>query len=200
MSLSSAKLPALLLLFLLTSISFHGKAQSPPGNLAQQYDEIVNRAGSYNGYKNIRLDRIQRLWGNVIDSLQHERQLLNDARLKLSSHNEIVAGLKTELENKQQELAESKASVSEMGLLGISLSKTVYNIVMWGAVLILIAALVFSIMHSKTCLREARYRNGLYNELFEEFREYRSKSNEKEIRLARELQTERNRVAELTGK
>ncbi len=200
MSVNSIKLSSIFVLSFFLIISFQGYAQLSPGTLSQQYDETVNRAGSYNGYKNIRLDRIQRLWKNVTDSVQHERQLLNDANLKLASHNEIVSQLKTELDNKQEELTASRASVNEMSFLGISLTKPAYNTLMWGLILALLAAVIFSFLHSKTSLREARYRNELYSDLFEEFREYRSKSNEKEVRLARELQTERNKVAELTGK
>jgi hypothetical protein len=40
----------------------------------------------------------------------------------------------------------------------------------------------------------------LYNELDEEYKAYKVKSNEKEKKLARELQTERNKLDELLGR
>jgi len=47
--------------------------------------------------------------------------------------------------------------------------------------------------------REAKYRTQLYNELEEEYKNYKVKANEKEKKLARELQTERNRLDDLLG-
>jgi hypothetical protein len=48
--------------------------------------------------------------------------------------------------------------------------------------------------------REANYRSKLYNELEEDYKTYKAKANEKEKKLARELQTERNKLDELLGK
>ena len=42
--------------------------------------------------------------------------------------------------------------------------------------------------------REATYRTKLYTELEEEYKTFKAKANEKEKKLARELQTERNKL------
>ena len=47
---------------------------------------------------------------------------------------------------------------------------------------------------------EAKHRTELYEEIEEEFKTYKAKANEKELRLARELQTERNKLDELLGR
>ena len=47
---------------------------------------------------------------------------------------------------------------------------------------------------------EARHRTELYEEIEEEFKTYKAKATEKELKLARELQTERNKLDELLGR
>ena len=71
---------------------------------------------------------------------------------------------------------------------------------LWGALLLLAAGLIFAISRMRSAVKEASYRSGLYEQLFLELCEHRSKANEREKKLARELQTARNRVEELTGK
>jgi len=83
---------------------------------------------------------------------------------------------------------------------GISLSKGVYNLLMWGLVIILAIAVVVVIAKTGSYKHEAAYRTGLYSELEEEFKTYKTKANDKEKKLARELQTERNKVDELMGR
>jgi hypothetical protein len=71
---------------------------------------------------------------------------------------------------------------------------------MWGLVILLGAIAGIVIARSGRFKYEADYRIKLYNELEEEFKGYKSKANDKEKKLARELQTERNKVDELMGR
>lgn len=48
--------------------------------------------------------------------------------------------------------------------------------------------------------KEAYYRIHLFEELTEEFKNFKTKANEKEKRLARELQTERNALEEMLSR
>jgi len=74
------------LALLIICISINASAQQPGSTLAQQYDEVVNKAGSYQGHKEIRETKLQALWRNVTDSLQREKQLLIESRAKLAKN------------------------------------------------------------------------------------------------------------------
>ena len=71
---------------------------------------------------------------------------------------------------------------------------------MWGLVVILVVVAVVLISRSAVYRNEAKYRTQLYTEIEEDFKNYKVKANEKEKKLARELQTERNKLDELMGK
>ena len=140
------------------------------------------------------------LWKNMRDTLNTERRKLREAQAKLATQAQDINTLKTDVSVKDQTLSESNAKRDEISLLGISLTKSSYNLLMWGLVIAfgIIAAVV--IARSGAHSREARYRTKLYEELDEEYKAYKSKANEKEKKLARELQTERNKLDELLGR
>jgi hypothetical protein len=140
------------------------------------------------------------LWKNMRDTLTTERRKLATAEAKLDAQTKDIASLKTDVTTKDQTLSESNAKRDEINLLGISLTKASYNLLMWGLVIAfgVIAAVV--IARSGAHSREAKYRIKLYEELDEEYKAYKSKANEKEKKLARELQTERNKLDELLGR
>lgn len=188
------------LLFLIICTTVNVQAQTPGTSLAQQYQDVVVRSGSYQGFKEIRQDKIELFWKNIQDTLTRERQLRNEANAKIQGSAQTVNQSKTELESVQKQLEESKASVNQVNLLGIPVDKGTYSMIMWGIVGLLTAGLVFAIYRSKSSVNEARYRSGLFNDLTEEFQKHKAAANEKEKKLARELQTERNRIAELTGR
>lgn len=188
----------LLLLIIYTTLNV--QAQKPGTTLSQQYQDVVINSGSYQGFKEIRQDKLDLFWKNISDTLNKERALLAEAKAKLGSNDQAALSTKSELENARKEVAQSKARVDQISLMGMYLEKGTYNMVMWGLVLLLGAGLAFAIYRSSSSLKEARYRTGLYNDLSEEFQKHKVNSNEKEKKLARELQTERNRIAEITGR
>jgi predicted O-linked N-acetylglucosamine transferase (SPINDLY family) len=140
------------------------------------------------------------LWKNMRDTLNTERRKLAEAQSKLAIQTKDINTLKTDVTTKDQTLSESNAKRDEISLLGISLTKSSYNLLMWGLVIAFGAIAAVVIARSGAHTREARYRIKLYEELDEEYKTYKSKANEKEKKLARELQTERNKLDELLGR
>jgi hypothetical protein len=143
---------------------------------------------------------VSALWKNMRDTLTIERRKLKEAQTKLAAQTQDIATLKTDVATKDQTLSESNAKRDEIKLVGISFTKATYNIVMWGLVIVFGLAAAIVIARSGAHSREAKYRIKLYNELDEEYKTYKVKANEKEKKLARELQTERNKLDELLGR
>jgi len=139
---------------------------------------------------------IEAMWKNFNDTLRGVRNQLKAANDKTVEQTKTITGLQADVASKEEALTKTDA----ISFLGIDLSKSTYNIIMWGLVLIIgiIAAVV--ITRSGGYRKEAVYRITLYNELEEEFKTFKVKANEKEKKLARELQTERNKLDELNGR
>jgi hypothetical protein len=143
------------------------------------------------------------LWKNMNDTLTKVRNDAKAALAKQSTNAKLIDSLKTVAANASKEPAASGASSSPsdtISLLGISMSKSSYNLVMISLVVGLAIALAVVIGTTAKHKHEARHRTELYEEMEEEFKAYKAKATEKELKLARELQTERNKLDELLGR
>jgi len=143
---------------------------------------------------------ITSFYKNLKDTINIERRKREEAETKLAAQTKTTSDLQTNVSEKEKSLAQSNARVNSVNFLGVYIDKSVYNLIMWGLVIALGATAAIVIARSGSHSREARYRINLYNELEEEFKTYKAKANEKEKKLARELQTERNKVDELMGR
>jgi preprotein translocase subunit SecG len=143
------------------------------------------------------------LWKNVTDTLTKVRNDAKSAQAKVSADDKLIDSLKTAAINAAKEQASAQASSAPsdtISMFGISLSKSTYNMVMVSLVVGLALALTIVIGTTAKHKHEAKHRTELYEEIEEEFKTYKAKATEKELRLARELQTERNKLDELLGR
>ncbi len=136
-------------------------------------------------------------WKSASDTLKFYRQKQNEANSKLARQNKIIDSLKAQVTNKDEALS---TKVEEITFLGIQMPLSTYNIITWGLVIAFALTALIVISNSGRSRHEAKYRTSLYNELEEEFKTFKTKANDKEKKLARELQTERNKLEELLGK
>jgi len=184
--------------------------QAPPFKYHKptKEDTILMNDKSLNGQYRYLLTKIYHyqepfvtsLYRNLKDTIIADRRKLQEAETKLAAQNKTTNDLQSSVSEKEKSLAQSNARVNSVNFLGIYVDKSVYNLIMWGLVIILGATAAIVIFRSGSHSREARYRINLYNELDEEFKAYKAKANDKEKKLARELQTERNKVDELMGR
>ncbi len=175
-------------------------ATTAPVSLNAQYNELLKKSWSQQGYKVINVQRLNALWRNVQDSLRKEKVRAAKVQKQLGTQNERIQNLQAEASESRADLKESQASVNQISFLGMSVDRSTYSTVMWVLVLALALALATVIFTAGRSVREARYRRQLYDELASEYQTYKVKANDKEKKLARELQTERNRIEELLNR
>lgn len=179
------------------------KAYQPaPSNntLAGQYDELLKRSWMQQGYQVVNPNRLKNLWKSVQDSLRIYRTQASPLKAKIAEQEKTIQDLKAQVSEGEKNLEESKSSIDQVNFLGMGVDKSTYNTIMWGIVITLAAALLILLFTAGRSIREARYRRQLYDEVSAEYQAYKIKANDKEKKLARELQTERNRVEELQEK
>lgn len=178
-------------------------AQAPIPNyntLAGQYEDMTRHSWMQQGYQVLNPNRLKAFWRSVQDSLKAERKSTAPLKNKIAAQAKTIADLKAQVSTGEQNLEESQSSVNEVSFLGMRVDKSTYNTIMWGAVITLAAALLIVLFTAGKSIREAKYRRQLYDEVSAEYQAYKVKANDKEKKLARELQTERNRVEELLEK
>lgn len=182
-----------------------GKAQTSNTNIAQviidpslqgQYKELLEKSNSIKDYRVVKAAKLSSFWRNSMDTIKNERRELAKAKIQLQTQAKAIKALNQDLAINDKSLAESKAMIDEVKFLGISVSKSSYQIIMWGLILALSGGLGIITFLAKGYRKEATYRITLFQDLSEEFQTHKIKANEKEKRLARELQTEKNKLEE----
>jgi len=175
------------------------KAQMDPSQLNDkslngQYQYLLTKVYHY------QQPLLAALWKNAMDTLNASKNHLKEAQAKLGSQSKAVDSLKTTMTSKDQSLSESNAKADALSVFGVMVSKSNYNVVMFCLVGGLAAALAIVIITTAKHKHEAKYRTELYEEIEEEYKTFKAKAHEKELKLARELQTERNKLDDLLGK
>lgn len=143
---------------------------------------------------------VSSLWKSAMDTLTASKRQFKDAQSKVTAQGKLIDSLKNAVAGKDQTLTTSHERADEVNIFGISLSKTAYNLITWGLILLFGITAVSVIARSANYRHEAKEKAQLYQELEDEFKGYKTKANDKEKKLARELQTERNKVDELMGR
>ena len=181
----------LLLMFLLAGLRL--QAQS----INDQFKTVVEGSNNFQEYKVIKQTEIKTLWANTVDSLNRKEAKLNEIRQQLSNQKSDLKNQRTELASKEKMLQESLDSANSISLFGvIKMEKSSYRIVVWSLVAILMILIAVFYFTSNASRKEAKYRIKLFEEVQEEFKNYKLKTNENEKKLARALQDERNKLAE----
>nr|WP_121269373.1 hypothetical protein [Pedobacter schmidteae] len=168
--------------------------------LRGQYQLMLSKSKTLNGYKLVNPNRISAFWKNVNDTLATERRKSSNAIKKIKEYENNITDLKTQISGKENSLASSNAKVNEISFLGISFTKSTYSTIVWSLIVALAIALTIVILRSAKHIHEAKYRSNLYEEIAQEYQAYKTKANDKEKKLARELQDERNKLDELKNR
>ncbi|WP_432713635.1 hypothetical protein [Pedobacter sp.] len=187
---------ALLGMICLSQTSLAQDSTKVDSSLQGQYQLLLGKSRTLDGYKMVNPARLTTLWRNVKDTLSSERKELYKARTKIAEQQKSIIDLKELIDGNETALTTSKAKLNEITFLGISFSKSSYNTIVWTLIIIMALALAIIIFRSTKLLHEAKYRSNLYNEISAEYQSYKVKANDKEKKLARELQDERNKFEE----
>ena len=169
-------------------------------SLNGQYQFLLSRSRSVNGYKLVNPYRLTAVWKSVTDTLTKERAELAKAKAKILEQTQTINGLQSEVKGNETEVADTNAKIDEINFIGLSFTKGTYNIIVWSIIGVLAIALIVVITRSAKNVLEARHRTQLYEEITSEYQAFKTKANEKERKLARELQDERNIIEEMRGR
>ena len=169
-------------------------------SLKGQYELLLAKSKTINTYKLINPYRLSAFYKSVTDSIRTERLGHKKAATQIAGQAKEIAALNDQIKGKESSLASSNSKVNEISFIGIPFSKGSYNTMVWTIIIVLALALTFVTVRSAKSIHEAKYRSGLYEEISQEYQAYKVKANEKEKKLARELQDERNKMDELKNR
>ncbi len=190
------RISLLLSFFTILSLSAQETENPQPrvNTISQQFEDVLDNSNNYQDYKVVKLNSLNKLKANTADSISGYKVKISDLQAQIDTQQEEIKTLNNTLEETKTTLEETRAEKDSIYFLGMPMSKGGYMGMMWGIVAVLTLALVFFIFRfrgSNAHTQEARKKLA---DLEVEYDDYRKKALEKEQKMGRLLQDERNKA------
>jgi hypothetical protein len=165
--------------------------------LRERYLLLKSKSQNYQEYKVIKETVLDGVWKIVLDSMQAKQAAIRQSNAKV---NELQAELNKNidaLKAKESSMQEVVHASTHINVLGIDFDKGFFAGMVGVIVLILgltIAVIVYTLKMLRKNLTE---KVDLANAISAEYEDYKRKAMDKQTKLSRELQNERNKLQEL---
>ena len=165
--------------------------------LQERYLIMKTKSQTFNDYKVIKEVVLDGVWKITRDSIATRKAMLAKA-------NANIADLKTQVDSSKSALVQKEASMQDVlydsthiSVLGIPMGKSFFIGAVAGLLAVLILALVLVSGKLKLMYSSQNEKSELALAIHSEFEEYKRKALDKQTKLSRELQNERNKLAEI---
>lgn len=196
---------ALLIILFLTS-SLTSFSQTKPeeelslnnGTIDNQFEYVLRKSGNFKGtngqaYEAVKRSMFFTLRAHTIDSLNTLKSKLENSKNTTETQQKEINALKTKLNSTQSTLEATNSEKNSMSLLGMQMSKTNYNVLMWTIIAALLALFILFVYKFKSSNAVTRDAKKALQEIEDEFDEHRRIALEREQKVRRQLQDEINK-------
>ncbi|WP_028980557.1 hypothetical protein [Sporocytophaga myxococcoides] len=166
-------------------------------SLGQKWEKVVQEAENYQNYKVIKKTELNDLWKVISDSLAKSKS-------DLASEKSLVLNQSNEISQLQKETAELKSNLDiaiaakdGISFLGMTINKYTYATILWCLFAIACGGCAFLYFQFHNSNKVTVQKIGEYDELFNNFEEYKKNAIEKERKLKRDLQTYMNTIEDM---
>ncbi len=166
-------------------------------SLSSQYQELKKESNNYQVYKVVRETSLDALFKGVTDSINAYRSEIATLNAEQNTLNKTVGSLKSQVNEREESLADQEYQIEHMSFLGMSLTKGTYVTFTWVLIFILLTVAVVLYLRFNTANRVTVRTKSEYDALQSDFEAQKQRARETETKIKRELQTELNRVEEL---
>lgn len=163
------------------------------GPIAEQFEFILENSNKYEDYKVIKQVWIEKLQKNVADSIHAIQKELSAEAAKVAEQQTEIEKLKAEFAAVNQKINDLNTEKESISLLGIQLSKSSYQSVMWGIIGVLAILWLFFTYKFKSSNAITKEAKTKLAETEQEFEEHRKRALEREQQVRRKLQDELNK-------
>jgi septal ring factor EnvC (AmiA/AmiB activator) len=167
------------------------------GTIESQFEFLYKKSGNYNAegrrYEVVRKIQLDKLRGNVLDSLTSFRKDIAELQAVITRQEGIIEDLNTKLENTSTQLTDVTEEKDSMSFFGAQISKITYNLILWtiiGTLLLFLLLFIYKFRRSNVLTQEAKVK---LSDVESEYEEHRRKALEREQRISRQLQDEINK-------
>jgi len=171
-------------------------AQKPDG-LNNSFQQLKSKAQTYKDYKVIKETTLNVFWKLVEDTLAFNAKRINEAKQEIASLKTQIAQVKAEVQKREEAVAEIVFDSTHITFFGIGFHKAVFKSIVLIVLASLAGLLALAVMRGVFQYRSLKEKSEAVLLLNSEFEEYRHRAVEKQMKLSRELQNERNKLSEV---
>jgi len=194
--MKSITIIVLIFTFSLQLVAQETTDENTANDLNSQYEELKEDAESFKQFKLLDQTQLDAFWKTTMDSLNQLKQknasLIDENRAK----EESISSLNAEISEKQDQIEKLENQTSTIEVFGADLQKSTFIFISFFTIGSLILVLGFVLYKYQDNNKVAQTKVNDYNKLNDEFEEYKRSSLEKQMKLRRDLQTERNKLEE----
>lgn len=168
------------------------------GSIDDQFNYVLRKSGNFRGTNGQMYEAVSRrmlldLQLHTSDSLKTLQAKLDTSKSTINQQLSEISSLKTNLINTQLDLDQTTLEKNNMSLLGVSMSKTSYSMLMWSLITALLTLLIIFIVRFKNSNAVTRAAKKSLLEIEDAFEEHRRTALEREQKVRRQLQDELNK-------
>jgi F0F1-type ATP synthase membrane subunit b/b' len=165
--------------------------------LRERYLVMKNKSQNYQEYKVIKEHILDGMWRIIQDPLDQKQQSIRQARAEISNLNKELDENKAALKAKEESMQDVQYASTHISVLGIDFDKSFFA-GMVGVILLLLGLVIAVIYYTMKMMRKnLSEKVELMNSISAEYEDYKRRAMEKQTKLSRELQNERNKLQEL---
>lgn len=163
--------------------------------LKERYEILKENVESYKDYRVIRNTVLDGIWKISMDSVAKVKSDLRTANSTIARLNGEIQGAANKVKEAEESLQQSAYERTHMTVIGIPIAKGVFVTTSFIIVGALIIALLTVLSTFAMLRRSNREKELTIHGIMSEFDAFRKKALEKEVKISRELQSERNKLS-----
>jgi large-conductance mechanosensitive channel len=184
------KLSILIPILLLFNIGL----SASPNPIDDQFKALNESSETFKEYKVIKITTINNFWKSVMDSIYVKEAMIASLKTENTSNKVKIDQLKANIGVKEASIEELQYATTHISLFGINFGKVFYqiiNFIIIGVLLVFSFILIINLNERRSI---AKIKIDDFAKLEIQFEEYKKDALDKQMKLRRELQTERNKL------
>jgi hypothetical protein len=181
--------------------SAFGQVQLAPldanANLNNRFAYIKATSQTFQDYKVIKEVRLDEFWRMTMDSVNKQRQAIKQSQQTIDLLTKQLTATGASVKTIQASMADLVHDSTHISFFGIPVNKWLFNILVLAVVGGLAFVIVLLLGRTRLINMAIKEKVDSLQSITDEFEQYKRKALEKEKKLSRELQTERNKLLEL---
>lgn len=165
--------------------------------LQERFSVMKDKSETFSDYKVIRMYVLDGVWKITMDSLRAQKAALQEAHSTIQKLENEVNSSQVTVQQKEAAMTEMEHDSTHITVLGIDVLKSVFISTAGFVVLALLVLLGLLVARVKWVQSSMREKIENADALSHEFEEYKRNALDKQMKLSRELQDERNKLHDM---